>query len=222
MTSDDERTSTEITISDALESIGLSADEVTLDAFLGHFLRTWGVDLESLGGVTMLRDFSAEAGTSGSVLSEGEMRQAQDSGEAMLSEFPDQGGAAASLIPDDDALNAETVAMANNGEMSEGVPLHYGRIGKLTAHPGQRDEIVSILLRAAGVLGRNDHCIHYLISTTDEADVICVTETWTTKDAHEASLESVEVRALIGQAIPLMRGSVSDQFELQVIGGKGL
>ncbi|HEV2074300.1 MAG TPA: antibiotic biosynthesis monooxygenase, partial [Thermomicrobiales bacterium] len=69
---------------------------------------------------------------------------------------------------------------------------------------------------------RNDDCIHYLISTTDEADAIWVTETWTTKDAHEASLESAEVRALIGQAIPLMSRSTSDQFELQVIGGKGL
>jgi quinol monooxygenase YgiN len=220
VTRDAERTGDETTISDALESIGLSADEVTLDAFLDHFARTWGVDLESPGSVTMLPDFSMEADTSGSVLSEEEMQQAQESAYAMLTGFPDQADAAASLLPSDDARAAETLAMANDGRISEGTPLHYGRIGKLTAHPGQRDTLASILLRAADVLGGNDDCIHYLISTTDEADVVWVTETWTTKHAHEASLELAEVRALITHAMPLI-ATMSDQREFHIIGGKG-
>ena len=99
--------------------------------------------------------------------------------------------------------------------------MRYGLVGKFTAQPGKRDELASILLRAAELLEGNEDCIHYLISTTDEADAIWVTETWTNKAAHDASLEPPDVRALIGLAMPLI-ASMSDQLELDVIGGKGL
>lgn len=99
--------------------------------------------------------------------------------------------------------------------------MRYGLVGKFTAQPGKRDELASILLRAAELLERNEDCIHYLVSTTDEANAIWVTETWTNKAAHDASLEPADVRALITQAMPLI-ASMSDQLELDVIGGKGL
>jgi quinol monooxygenase YgiN len=99
--------------------------------------------------------------------------------------------------------------------------MRYGLVGKFTAQPGKRDELASILLRAAELLERNEDCIHYLVSTTDEANAIRVTETWTNKAAHDASLEPADVRALITQAMPLI-ASMSDQLELDVIGGKGL
>lgn len=99
--------------------------------------------------------------------------------------------------------------------------MRYGLVGKFTAQPGKRDELVAILLRAAESLESNEDCIHYLISSTEEADTIWVTETWTDKAAHDASLEPPDVRALIAQAMPLI-ASISDQLELQVIGGKGL
>ena len=99
--------------------------------------------------------------------------------------------------------------------------MHCGLGGKFTTQPGQRDELVAILLQAAELLGDNDACIHYLINTTEEPDVIWVTETWTTKEAHDASLEPADVRELITQAMPLI-ASISDQLELQTIGGKGL
>ena len=97
----------------------------------------------------------------------------------------------------------------------------YGLVGKFTAQPGKRDELAALLLRAAELLGRNGDCIHYLISTADEAEAIWVTETWTTKAAHDASLEPAEVRALIAQARPLI-AAMSEQRELHVLGGKGL
>lgn len=99
--------------------------------------------------------------------------------------------------------------------------MRYGLVGKCTAQPGKRDALVSLLVQAAELLQRNPDCIHYLISTTEEAEAVWVTETWTNKEAHEASLAPAEVRALIAQAMPLIAG-MSDRTEMQVVGGKGL
>ena len=99
--------------------------------------------------------------------------------------------------------------------------MRYGLVGKFTAQPGRRDELVAILLQAAEALGSNEDCLHYLVNTTEETDAIWVTEVWTDKAAHDASLEPAEVRALITQAMPLI-ASMSDRLEMQVVGGKGL
>lgn len=99
--------------------------------------------------------------------------------------------------------------------------MRYGLVGKLTAQPGRRDELVAILLQAAEALGSNEDYIHYLVSTTEETDAIWVTEVWTDKATHDASLEPADVRALITQAMPLI-ASMSDRLELHVVGGKGL
>ncbi len=99
--------------------------------------------------------------------------------------------------------------------------MKYGLYGKFTTQPGRRDELASILIQAAEMLKSNKDCIHYLINVSDEPDVIWVTETWTTKVAHDASLEPEDIKALIRQAMPLIV-SMSEQTELQVIGGKGI
>lgn len=48
-----------------------------------------------------------------------------------------------------------------------------------------------------------------------------VCEVWTDQAAHDASLEPDDIRAIIGQARPLIAG-MSDQVRLDVRGGKGL
>lgn len=97
----------------------------------------------------------------------------------------------------------------------------YGLLGKFTARPGKRDELVEILKQAADLLEENEECIHYVVNVTGEPDVIWVTEVWSSKEAHDASLEPEKIRTLIQQAMPLI-ASVSDQTELQVEGGKGV
>ncbi len=99
--------------------------------------------------------------------------------------------------------------------------MKYGLVGKFKTQPGKQGELVSILMQAADLLQRNQDCIHYLVSTTEEPDAVWVTETWTNKEAHEASLAPADVRALIAQAMPLIAG-MSDRTEMQLIGGKGL
>lgn len=97
----------------------------------------------------------------------------------------------------------------------------YGLMGKFTAQPGRRDELVDHLLQAATLLERNPGCVHYVVSTSDEPDAVWVTEVWTDREAHDTSLEPEDVRALIQRARPLIAG-MSDRTELTVQGGKGL
>lgn len=97
----------------------------------------------------------------------------------------------------------------------------FGLIGKFTAQPGKRDDLVAILVQAADELRANAGCIQYVVGTTDEPDAIWVSEVWTDKAAHAASLEPAAVRALIARAMPLI-AAISDQTELQVVGGKGV
>jgi quinol monooxygenase YgiN len=97
----------------------------------------------------------------------------------------------------------------------------FGFIGKLSCEPGRRDDMVRQLLAAAELLAQDPECIHYIVSTSDEADAIWVWEMWTTRAAHASSLEREDVRALVEQARPLITG-MSDRRELTIQGGKGL
>ena len=97
----------------------------------------------------------------------------------------------------------------------------YGLLGSMTAQPGRGEDLVAILLRAAQLLERNPECLHYVVSTSGEPDVVWVSEVWTDQAAHDASLEPEDVRALVQQAIPLIAG-MSEQTHLTVRGGKGL
>lgn len=98
----------------------------------------------------------------------------------------------------------------------------YGMQGKFTAQPGKRDEFIQILLRAAALVGQLPECHLYTVSEdlADENGIIIV-EIWDDKPAHDASLQDPAIRALIGEAMPLMAGS-GDSVEFNVIGGYGL
>ena len=99
--------------------------------------------------------------------------------------------------------------------------MKYGYINKFTAHSGKREELVSILLQAAKVLETNNDCLQYLISTIGEPEVLYVNEIWTSKQAHDASLEPTNVKAIIAKAMSLI-ASVSNIAEQKIEGGKGL
>ena len=98
----------------------------------------------------------------------------------------------------------------------------YGMQGKLFAKPGKRDEFIQILLRAADLVGQMPECHLYAVSKdlTDENNII-VTEIWDDKAAHDASLQDEAVRALIGEAMPLMAGQ-PEGGEFEIVGGYGL
>jgi quinol monooxygenase YgiN len=98
----------------------------------------------------------------------------------------------------------------------------FGMHGSLTAEPGQGDALAALLLEAADVLGDDDGCLLYVVSRSPEVEeVIWVTEVWTDREAHAASLEDERVRAIIRQATPLIAGR-PESSELRPLGGKGL
>ena len=97
----------------------------------------------------------------------------------------------------------------------------YGMINKIVAKPGQRDAIVQILLAAARKQGGMKGCDLYIVHTSPtEAEVIWVTEIWRSREDHEASLKSAEVRALIDKGRPLI-ASIEPMVTMPQ-GGKGL
>ena len=99
---------------------------------------------------------------------------------------------------------------------------YYGFIGQFMAHPGQRDQLVPILLEAADALQDNSDCLLYTISTRGEAPVgIWSTEIWTSKESHDASLKPNLIQAIMQRAMPHI-AAIGETTELEVAGGKGL
>jgi quinol monooxygenase YgiN len=98
----------------------------------------------------------------------------------------------------------------------------YAMTGKLTAQAGRRGELVDILKQAAELVGQLPACRMYIVSEdlSNETSV-WVFEAWDDKAAHDASLVDERVRALIGQARPLL-AAAPDGAELQVMGGHGI
>jgi quinol monooxygenase YgiN len=97
----------------------------------------------------------------------------------------------------------------------------FGLYGKIIVHPGQRDALVEILLEAAALLQDDPDCKLYLVNVSPtEPDTMWVTEVWSSRGAHEASLARDDVRELIGRGMPLIAGG--ERIEVAPVGGKGL
>lgn len=98
----------------------------------------------------------------------------------------------------------------------------FGMVGKLTADPADRDQLVDILTQAAALMTDIDDCLLYVVSKdVDNAGDVWVMELWESKAAHDESLTQPEVRALISQAMPILKGN-PDGVTLLPVGGKGL
>ena len=92
----------------------------------------------------------------------------------------------------------------------------YGLIGSMTAKPGQRDALVSILVEGvAGMPG----CLSYVVATDPaNADTIWITEVWTDEASHQASLSLPSVREAIAKGRPLIAGFGARQVTAPVSG----
>ncbi|MES2724158.1 MAG: putative quinol monooxygenase [Pseudomonadota bacterium] len=98
-------------------------------------------------------------------------------------------------------------------------PAMYGLIGKMTARPGQRDALITILLE--GVSGMPG-CLSYIVAQDPrDADAIWVTEVWDTAASHRASLSLPSVQAAIAKGRPLIAGMEAGT-QTVVMGGHGL
>ena len=98
----------------------------------------------------------------------------------------------------------------------------YAMTGHLSAQPGKRAELASILLRASALVANMPGCHAYIIlEDLKDENIVSVFEMWASKDAHDTSLLDERVRALIAEAMPLLAGAPSGS-ELKVLGGHGV
>ena len=104
-------------------------------------------------------------------------------------------------------------------EVCQGASAMYGLIAKLTAAPGKRDELMTILI---GGTRDMPGCFSYIVAK-DSADenVVWVTETWDSQASHDASLTMPAVKNSITQAKPLIAG-FEKVATTSPVGGVGL
>ncbi|MEX2375733.1 MAG: putative quinol monooxygenase [Dehalococcoidia bacterium] len=97
----------------------------------------------------------------------------------------------------------------------------YGYFGTMRTQPDQHDEVIAILLESAASL-REHGCHSYVVGVAEgDPDLICVSELWDSREAHDASLQLPAVREAITRAMPLLTGEFAGQ-EMTVRGGLGV
>lgn len=80
----------------------------------------------------------------------------------------------------------------------------YGLIGKFRSAPGKRDELLTVM-KSGSV--KMPGCLSYVIAKDPaDPDALWITEVWTNKESHKASLAIPEVAKTIRKAMPLIAG----------------
>jgi quinol monooxygenase YgiN len=99
----------------------------------------------------------------------------------------------------------------------------YQLNSSLQALEGKREQLAEILLEAAEIVSSLSGSKLYIVSK-DNCDSlsIWITEVWDSKEDHDNSLKSDSVKALIGEALPLLNGMPSKGQELEILGGHGI
>ena len=95
----------------------------------------------------------------------------------------------------------------------------YGLIGKVSATSGQRDALIDILLEGVESM---PGCLSYIVAKDPtDAESIWVTEIWSSRESHRASLSLPAVKEAIEKGRPLIAG-FGERFETEPVGGHGL
>ena len=114
-------------------------------------------------------------------------------------------------------LAIAAAALAFAVQAQETKPM-YGLIGQMKAAPGKRDELVAILSEGTGGM---PGCLSYIVAKdAADADALWITEVWTDKDHHAASLKLPAVQAAIAKARPIIAG-FGHRFETTPVAGVG-
>lgn len=99
----------------------------------------------------------------------------------------------------------------------------FGLIGNFSTEASDRDALVGILEAAAKIMEDVEACKHYIVyKDAGNEEKVWISEIWDSKEAHDESLTRDDVRAIISQAIPLLKGKPEAGIQLIPISGKGL
>jgi quinol monooxygenase YgiN len=95
----------------------------------------------------------------------------------------------------------------------------FGLIGRITATPGKREELIAILASGEGGM---PGCLSYIVARDrNDPEVLYVTEAWESREAHAASLKLPSVQAAITRGRPLI-ARFETIAETEPVGGVGL
>lgn len=95
----------------------------------------------------------------------------------------------------------------------------YGLIGKMTAVPGKREELLAVLLEGVDDM---PGCLSYIVAKDpSDANAIWITEAWDSKASYDASLALPQVKDAIAKGQSLIAGFSNDVVTTPV-GGHGL
>jgi quinol monooxygenase YgiN len=98
----------------------------------------------------------------------------------------------------------------------------FGVYNRFAVRPGRRDQLVKQLLAASKLVEDAPGCELYIVNTSsDDPDVVWVTEVWESEGHHRASLAIEGVPALIQETLPLL-AAPPQQIRVTPLGGKGL
>ncbi|QHA02382.1 hypothetical protein GQF42_02910 [Streptomyces broussonetiae] len=77
--------------------------------------------------------------------------------------------------------------------------------GRMTALPGRRDELITLLLDGFRAGGEDSGLLAYSVNTAlDEPDTVWLTQLWIDKEAHDAVTRSEPVAAVTRRVLPLL------------------
>jgi quinol monooxygenase YgiN len=92
---------------------------------------------------------------------------------------------------------------AKGGRVSNGNM--FSVYGRMTAQPGRRDELITVLLDGFGAGGDDSGLLTFSINTAfDDPDTIWLTQLWIDKEAHDATTRSEPVVAVTRRIPPLL------------------
>jgi|SRR6185312_4128164 len=98
---------------------------------------------------------------------------------------------------------------------------YHAQHAKMITRPGKRDEVIQLLNSSTQLLHAMPGCVYYLISITEEPDVVWVSELWASKEAKEVLVARPETAKTMKQLMPLIV-SVTDRTGMTVVGGFGI
>lgn len=99
----------------------------------------------------------------------------------------------------------------------------FGLLGKLAAFAGKREYLASIMRKASERVARLEGCLLYVVfEDLNEKDSLWITEIWTSKNAHDMSLQDDAVKSTIAEAVLYIDTSKLSRVELLPLFGIGL
>jgi quinol monooxygenase YgiN len=98
---------------------------------------------------------------------------------------------------------------------------YHAQHAKCSTKSGKRDELIQQLIENIEPVKHASGCIYYVIGTTEEPDVVWITELWASKEAKDAFALSPESAKVMEKLMPLV-AAMTERTAMTIVGGIGI